>query len=198
MASKTRWGLVIDLERCILCHGCSVGCKVHNVLPRQMWWNEVITVDSSGSFPHAGVYGLPRSCMHCRNAPCVAVCPTNASQRREDGIVIIDEEKCVGCKYCMVACPYGARSFNQDKGVVQKCNLCLSRLSEGRLPVCVESCIGGARVFGNLEDPASEAYMLIHTRHAVCLHPQLGTEPAVFYCLPGIGKMGGNRLVRTA
>ncbi|MFO0754702.1 MAG: 4Fe-4S dicluster domain-containing protein [Thermodesulfovibrionales bacterium] len=113
-----RYGMVIDLNRCIGCRSCAVVCKIHNSLPPGTWWQRVETVGStehmvpSGETPDVSETFLPVPCMHCENAPCVKACPVGATWQREDGIVLVDYERCIGCRYCMTACPYGVRQFN--------------------------------------------------------------------------------------
>jgi molybdopterin-containing oxidoreductase family iron-sulfur binding subunit len=117
-----RYGMVIDLNRCIGCRSCAVICKIHNSLPPGTWWHRVETVGSRehhvsvGKFPDLSEVYLPVPCMHCDNPPCVKVCPVGATWKREDGVVLVDFERCIGCRYCMTACPYGVRQFNwEDK-----------------------------------------------------------------------------------
>jgi molybdopterin-containing oxidoreductase family iron-sulfur binding subunit len=137
-------------------------------------------------------------CNHCANPPCVRVCPAQATWKRSDGIVMMDEHRCVGCRYCVVGCPYGSRSFNFEsprpylrwvnpdfptrmRGVVEKCNFCVERLSEGLLPLCVEACPEKALAFGDLGDPGSIVRQLLHGRYSIRRKPELGTLPQVFY-----------------
>ncbi|OGR02490.1 MAG: hypothetical protein A2284_09910 [Deltaproteobacteria bacterium RIFOXYA12_FULL_61_11] len=140
-------------------------------------------------------------CNHCDNPPCVRVCPTQATFKREDGIVAMDMHRCIGCRYCVAACPYGSRSFNwrdprpylagrinpqyptRTKGVVEKCNFCSERLAEGREPLCVEACPKRSITFGDLLQPGSAVRELLRTRYTVCRKPTLGTLPHVFYLL---------------
>ncbi len=180
----TRWGMVIDLRRCVGCQACTAACQEGNHVPLGQFWNLVLQVGPTGTFPNVGMYYLSRTCMHCVNAPCVKGCPTGASQHRPDGIVTVDPDKCVACRYCLVSCPYGARYLNEKKGVVQKCEFCHERVDVGELPFCVETCLQKARSFGDIDDPTSEIYRRIHTEHAVNLLPEQGTEPSVFYILP--------------
>jgi molybdopterin-containing oxidoreductase family iron-sulfur binding subunit len=159
---------------------------------------------ASGEYLNLIMFYLPRLCMHCRDAPCVEVCPTGACYQREDGIVMVDYDKCVGCKYCIVACPYGARYYNKEGSayfaaerpneklgyrphklhMTEKCTLCLDRLESGKEPACVEVCPTGARHFGDLNDPQSEVSQLIARKHASQLLKDLGTEPSVYYLSP--------------
>lgn len=146
-------------------------------------------------------FQLPILCNHCDNPPCVRACPTKATFRNADGIVIMDFHRCIGCRFCMAACPYGSRSFNwrdprpfidqatmnkdfptRTRGVVEKCNFCAERLRLGQQPACVEACGGSkAIVFGNLNDPESEIRHMLKQHHTVQRHPSLGTLPSVFY-----------------
>ena len=137
-------------------------------------------------------------CNHCDNPPCVRVCPTQATWKRDDGIVMMDWHRCIGCRYCVAACPYGSRSFNwrdprpsieevqQDyptrtRGVVEKCTFCDARLAKGQPPACVEACKTGCLKFGDLEDPDSEVREVLRERHAIRRKPGLGTQPQVYY-----------------
>jgi len=139
-------------------------------------------------------------CNHCSNPPCVRVCPTKATFKREDGIVMMDMHRCIGCRFCMAGCPYGSRSFNwgdprpyiakinpsyptRTKGVVEKCTFCFDRLSKGQHPACVEACESGALVFGDLANPNSEVRKLLSERYALRRKPELGTGPNVYYLL---------------
>jgi len=178
------WGMVIDLRRCIGCHACTVACQIENNLPLNERWNKVFTVGPEGEFPLVTSHFLPRPCMHCQDAPCVDGCPTGASQRRPDGIIIVDGERCIGCKFCMLVCPYGVRQFEVEKGIVQKCHLCYERLEQGEMPRCVETCQLKARYAGDLDDPGSEVAALIKQANARPLYPHLGTKPLVYYIFP--------------
>lgn len=184
-----RLGLVIDLERCIGCETCSVACKIENN-PTSGLWIRVQTVGGErkdtpyGQYPDLKMDFLPRLCLHCEYPPCVEVCPTEALWRREDGLVLLEQEKCNGCQACLVACPYQAITYSIETGVVEKCNLCRHRLDEGLEPFCVICCEGQAIHFGNLDDPTSEVAYLVATRVTFTLMPDAGTGPAVFYCPP--------------
>ena len=176
-----RYAMVMDTRRCIGCQSCTVACRVNNELPLDMIYNPVTTVGPVGVFPNIHMTYLPLICMHCANPPCVECCPTGASQQRLDGIVWVDQNKCVGCKACVMACPYGARIPNHEKGVVQKCDFCLERVEAGKAPWCVKTCHQKARIFGNLDDPSSEVHQLVYREGAVRLLEELGTEPQVYY-----------------
>jgi len=176
-----RYAMVIDTRSCIGCQSCTVACKIHNNLPVDMIYNPVTTVGPTGVYTNLHMAHIPLLCMHCELTPCVNACPTGASQRREDGIVWIEESKCVGCKTCVMVCPYGARVSNHEKGTVQKCDFCFDRVDKGSIPRCVQSCHQKARIFGDLEDETSEVFKLVNGEHAVRLLDDLGTEPYVFY-----------------
>jgi Fe-S-cluster-containing dehydrogenase component len=209
-----RWCMVIDLQKCRQEDGCTSCIKAcnsaHNVpqfpdRAHQVKW--VWTQPFETVFPfeqtdytrqaYAG-HPTPLLCNHCTNPPCVRVCPTQATWKRDDGIVMMDWHRCIGCRYCIAACPYGSRSFNwQDprpaiatinpdfptrtKGVVEKCNFCEERLAQSQMPACVEACEQKAIVFGDLQDPKSAPRQLLRTRFAIQREPELGTGPSVYY-----------------
>ena len=198
-------GLVIDLDTCVGCQACVTSCKEWNTGGHMapltdlhpyggdvdgVWFNRVHTfehvTDAGGRTVH-----FPRSCLHCKDAACVTVCPTGASYKRSsDGIVLVDEDKCIGCKLCSWACPYGAREFDTDVGVMKKCTLCIDRIyndnlpEEDRVPACVASCPTGARHFGDLGDPESAVSTLVAERGGVDLMPELDYHPTNKYLPP--------------
>lgn len=201
-------GLVIDLDICVGCHACAVNCKEWNAgghmapltdldpygkEPDGVWFNrihsyEVMPKDGSG---RGQTVNFPRSCLHCEDAACVTVCPTGASYKRdEDGIVLVDESKCIGCKLCSWACPYGAREYDVDQGVMKKCTLCIDRIynrnlpENERLPACVMTCPTSARHFGDLGDPDSEVSRLVAERGGRDLMGELGYKPVNKYLPP--------------
>jgi Fe-S-cluster-containing dehydrogenase component len=164
--------LVIDLDRCSGCDSCVVACKFENGVDLGNYWCRVIAVGPTGEYPNIEMYWLPVNCQQCENSPCVSVCPTGASYRdANNNVVLIDKEKCIGCQYCIYACPYGVRQYNVAEGVVEKCTLCnhLTAQSDGNenwedsfdpshaVPPCVHNCPCGARYFGDLDDPNSAA-----------------------------------------
>ena len=180
--SKTtkKWGMVIDLRKCIGCHSCSVACKTENEVPPAVFRSWVKLMDK-GVYPNARSLSLPVLCNNCENAVCVKVCPVKASYKRDDGIVMVDPHKCVGCKYCMAACPYQVRHLNPIRRYVQKCSFCYQRVDAGLMPACVETCPARARVFGDLNDPTSEIVKLLVENPTSVLKPESGTKPNVFY-----------------
>jgi dimethyl sulfoxide reductase iron-sulfur subunit len=234
MAGNTtkKWAMVIDQERCIGCWTCAVGCKEINNEPLGFWWNRILTTAPNqfsgegrtgltapasdnidvpyGSFPQVAMAYLPVACQQCTDAPCVKVCPVEATFRRDDGTVLIDFERCIGCRYCIAACPYGVRIFNwgdvkrdpdftigygrdyrtdgrlvftpeRPRGVVEKCTFCVERIDVGEEPFCVTVCPTGARIFGDLNDAGAEVTDLVQQGGATQLLSDLGTGPRVYY-----------------
>jgi Fe-S-cluster-containing dehydrogenase component len=187
---KKRYAMVIDLRRCIGCHACSVACKAEFDVPLGVWRSWVKYMEK-GSYPNAKRYFLPRLCNHCDKPPCVRVCPTQATYKHEDGYILQRYERCIGCRYCMVACPYNARHVLPRKTssvkfgrVIDKCTFCIHRVEKGITPACVTTCVGRARVFGDLNDPDSEVSRLVANNPVVVLKPEAGTAPQVYYVMP--------------
>ena len=148
--------------------------------PNGTFFNRVQTFEG-GEFPHTQTVHFPKSCLHCEDPPCVPVCPTGASYKREiDGIVLVDYDKCIGCKACLAACPYGARFIHPD-GYADKCTFCMHRVERGQAPACVDVCPTRCMHFGDLDDPESEVSRLIATRRHFVLKPDAGTRPRIFY-----------------
>jgi molybdopterin-containing oxidoreductase family iron-sulfur binding subunit len=214
-----QFAYALDISRCIGCRRCVYACVGENNQSRdpQIQWIRVLQmnkdrgVDFSDADPYyqpdqvpqEGHFYVPVQCQQCRNAPCTKVCPTGATWTEKDGIVVIDYDWCIGCRYCMAACPYGARHFNwakpsipkdelnpkthylgnrpRPKGVVEKCTFCIQRTRAGRYPACVEVCPVGARKFGNLLDPASEIRYVIENKRVLVLKEELNTLPKFFY-----------------
>jgi Fe-S-cluster-containing dehydrogenase component len=194
--------LVIDLDVCVGCHACATSCKEWNTSgsagpladehaygadPTGTFFNRVQTYEA-GVFPGTETIHFPKSCLHCEDPPCVPVCPTGASyKRKSDGIVLVDYDKCIGCKYCAWACPYGMRELDEERQVMTKCTLCVDRIyDEGmapvdRRPACVKACPTGARLFGDVKDPTSEVSIAIRERGGYSLMPEWGTRPANQY-----------------
>lgn len=202
----TKLGMVINLDRCIGCHTCANACRLQNGLPQGIAWNRVITegcdlVDGAqGVYPNVSRKYIPIACQHCENPACLRVCPTGATYKDEKGRVEVDYEKCIGCRMCMAACPYNARSFNwedpvravdfvygdsevpvREKGVAEKCTFCKERTNKGEDPACVRACPTVARIFGDLDDPNSEVFKAIRAKSAYQLLDEQGTRPQVYY-----------------
>jgi molybdopterin-containing oxidoreductase family iron-sulfur binding subunit len=194
---KIRWGLLVDLNKCPAgCDVCVRACADENGLNRsdahESQWIRKVSVRDPKSDARREV---PVMCQHCANPACVDVCPTGASFKRADGIVLVDRHICIGCRYCMMACPYKARSFVHEPlenqrpevprgaGTAEGCSLCVHRIDAGRVPACVEACAaraGGAMVFGDLNDPSSAIARAIKT-HSTTIRADLGLDPAVHY-----------------
>jgi len=178
---KIQYGMVIDVRRCLGCHSCTVACKAEFDVPlgENRGWVEYV---EKGEYPNVGKSFLPRLCNHCSVPPCVDVCPTNATYKREeDGVVVIDSGVCIGCKYCVQACPYDARFFNPVTGFADKCDFCIHRISKGLVPSCVNTCVGGARIFGDVSDLDSNISRLIAKNRVSVLRGEMGTLPNVYY-----------------
>ena len=198
----TQLALVIDLNVCVGCHACVTSCKEWNTSgtagfmadldaygkdPSGTFFNRVQTFEI-GAFPDTQTVHFPKSCLHCEEPPCVPVCPTGASYKREeDGIVLVDYDKCIGCKYCSWACPYGARELDENQKVMKKCTLCVDRIYDESLPeserkpACVLACPTNARLFGDVNDPTSQVSEEIRDNGGYQLMPEWGTKPANHY-----------------
>jgi len=198
------WGMVIDLKLCIGCQGCSVSCKMEYGLPRGVYWTKTL-IEEVGTYPNVTRVYTPQICNHCEEAPCEKACPTGASYTDEDtGVVLVDYDKCVGCRACYVAYPYQNRHYLKrgvlkgyfpkeltpfekqsyahfQEGTVTKCVGCIERVNAGLDPACVVGCPTGVRKFGDLSDPNSEIRQIIRSRNAVQPMPEKGTEPKVYY-----------------
>jgi tetrathionate reductase subunit B len=190
-SSLQRWGVLVDISKCKDCNVCVTACQTengwygHNRPASDPQWIRKVTIQDNNT---GYVETLPVMCQHCEHPPCVDVCPTGASFRRADGIVLVDKHICIGCRYCMMACPYKARSFVHEdttdqkpyaprgKGTVESCTLCVHRVDAGRLPACVEACNqdgGKAMVFGDLKDPDSELRKQLAAAPSTQLRPDL-------------------------
>ena len=154
----TRYAIVTDLNRCVGCQACSAACKTVNGVQPGDFWIKVLRIGptpkpgGSGDWPDVEMYFLPIQCQHCEDPECVHVCPTEASHKEDDGTVQIDKSKCIGCQFCVMACPYGVRYLNETERVVEKCTLCEQRVAQGELPQCVAQCGARARFFGDLDE----------------------------------------------
>jgi tetrathionate reductase subunit B len=157
-----------------------VACQNQNNLAEKEAYNH-LEEREYGAFPNYTREFLPVQCQHCDNPPCVKVCPTRASHKRKDGVVLVDKDKCIGCKYCLASCPYNARYVNPLIPIVQKCYFCHHRVYAGLEPACVEVCPGKARVFGDLNNPDAEVTRLISRHPFQMLKPEMGTYPKVYY-----------------
>lgn len=204
----TKLGMVIDLSRCVGCHTCATACKMSNNVPMGMLWNRVLingqdVLDGAeGTYPNLTRQYVPLACQHCENPACMKVCPTGATYKDENGRVEIDYDKCIGCRFCMAACPYNARVFNwsepdhdpdfqtgfrdvpiRQRGVMEKCTLCKERCDAdpSNEPMCVVCCPAGARVYGDLDDPDSEISQIVAKTGAYNLLEGKGTRPQVYY-----------------
>ncbi len=209
----------LDLSRCVGCRRCVYACVKENNQSRepQVQWIRVLQMDKEAGVdlthatpyydppevPEKGHFYMPTQCQQCKNPPCVKVCPVKATWKEPDGIIVIDYNWCIGCRYCMAACPYGARHFNwgepnlppdqmnpethylgnrpRPRGVMEKCTFCIQRTRKGRYPACVEICPTGSRKFGNLLDPKSEIRYIIENKRVFIFKEELNTQPKFFY-----------------
>ncbi len=178
-----RWAMIVDLRRCIGCQSCTVSCTMENASPLGKFRTTVNQYEVRDSEGAVNNLLLPRLCNHCANPPCVPVCPVKATYRSAEGIVEIDKTTCIACSLCVKACPYEARFINPETRTADKCTFCSHRLEAGLLPACVESCVGGARIIGDLANPKSEIRQLFDANKdkLLVLKPEAGTEPQVFY-----------------
>lgn len=194
-----RYGMIMDLRTCVGCQACMAACATENQTP--FWSGKFRTHvedKTRGAFPDVTRELLPRLCMHCDNTPCLSACPTGATFMNRDGVVLVNFDRCIGCYACCVACPYDARypydredvdrehelygkTVTHDMPHVDKCTFCTHRVSEHREPACVSTCPTNTRIFGNLDDAASEVHKLAVSGKARVLNEGLGTSPKVMY-----------------
>ena len=203
------WRFIVDIRKCIGCGRCVQACKLENDVPLETtqsrtWVERYVVSESEEIFvdsPNAGIDGftadyvntkyknldirksffVPKLCNHCQSPPCVQVCPVTATYSTKEGVVLVDRKACIGCRYCIQACPYGARFLDPRLKVVDKCTWCYHRITKGLLPACVEVCPVGARVFGDMRDPESPVIKMLREETMGILKPDLGTEPMVYY-----------------
>lgn len=202
-----RLGMVIDLKVCVGCQACTIACKSSNGTPPDIYFCQVHEREV-GEYPNARREFLPILCNHCEDAPCVDVCPTGASFQREDGIVGVNSDLCIGCRSCDVACPYGHRHYIEPgllkngyfdgvlteyeeikykrwtESTVIKCDFCMDRVDQGLDPACIATCPTEARHFGDLSDPDSNVSGLLNERESFTLAPEAKTKPCVHYLKP--------------
>jgi Fe-S-cluster-containing dehydrogenase component len=197
------WGFVVDTTRCIGCGACVRACKTENDVPDTYFrtWVERYEIDRGGGVhvdsPNGALEGfkednlersevvkaffVPKLCNHCRNSACTQVCPVGATFHSPDGVVLIDKKHCMGCGYCVQACPYGCRYISHAAGTADKCTLCYHRIHAGKPTACVQACPREARICGNLKDPSSPIQRVLHERRYGLLKPDLGTNPKCYY-----------------
>lgn len=202
---KGKWyGIGIDIEKCIGCASCARACKDENDVPKEPFyfrnWIEQYTITNNEeikvSSPNGGIDGfkqvvpdseiyktffVPKMCNHCAKSPCTQVCPVGASFESQEGLALVDQSYCIGCGYCVQACPYGCRYIHPTKGVVDKCTLCYHRLKKGMDPACMLVCPTGARIYGDLHDKESALVKFIKDNNCVVLKAQLNTGAKLYY-----------------
>lgn len=179
---QKRYGMVYDETSCIGCTACMDACREVNNVPEGVARLEITRSEAKGEFPNVDYQFNRVSCQHCENAPCVYVCPTGASYKDpETGIVDVHSDKCVGCGYCLAACPYQVRFFHPETKSADKCNFCRdTNLAAGKLPACVESCPTKALTFGDLNDPSSDINKVLATKPVYRDKVHLGTKPKLY------------------
>ena len=207
-ASEVIYGFLIDTTKCIGCGSCVRACKAENNVPDGYYrtWveqyafyeNGEVTVNSaSGGWngvadapqldvpetdePPVRGFFVPKLCNHCINTPCIQVCPVGASYKTKEGVVLVDPQRCIGCGYCVQACPFGSRFLNPETRIADKCTWCYPRIKKGLQPACVVSCPAKARIFGNVSDPKSEISQLLASNRVQVLKSYLGTNPRTRY-----------------
>lgn len=178
--TKVKYGIVINAAACIDCKACMIACKVENQLPKGFWRNWIRASMQSGNGAKSEFQ--PGQCMQCDNPSCVAACPVGATYKQDNGLVAIDAKRCIGCGNCVTACPYDARYRNPERRIADKCDFCQHRLERGQDPACVVTCPTKARVFGDLNDPASDVGSLLDTGSLVrVIGPHSDTRPNIYY-----------------
>ncbi|MFH1807526.1 MAG: 4Fe-4S dicluster domain-containing protein [Pseudomonadota bacterium] len=201
------WGYAVDTTKCVGCNACARACRAENGVPagnhrtwveryeiddageahvdvasnvRVTFDGDELTADRSGKAPLKAFF-VPKLCNHCEKSVCTQVCPVGASFSTKDGVVMVDPGYCIGCGYCVQACPYGSRFMNAETHMADKCTLCYHRITKGLKPACVQSCPVGARIFGDLKDPHSDISRVLKERRYTLLKPEMGTHPKCYY-----------------
>ena len=177
---------VVDVDRCIGCKGCQVACKMENCMALGEGRNKVCTIGPNGVYPDLELYFLPTMCQQCENPSCVQACPTGACYKREeDGVILVDQDRCVGCGSCRRACPYQMIRSSRELRTADKCTLCAQLRAVGDTPACVRNCSGGALHYGDINDPSSEVSKLLAETDPQCIYTlrDLGNRPTVRYIL---------------
>ena len=202
--TKPWYGIGIDIEKCIGCGMCAKACKSENDVPKEPFyyrsWVEQYTIKNDGTVkvesPNGGIDGftqtvaaedifktffVPKMCNHCAKSPCTQVCPVGATYESPEGIALVDDKYCIGCRYCIQACPYGCRYLHPVKNTVDKCTLCYHRIKKGLSPACIEVCPTGARIYGDLNDKEGLLNKFLKEHHCHVLKPNLNTGSKLFY-----------------
>ena len=204
LGGKPWYGMGVDIDKCIGCGKCMEACKIENDVPKEPFvfrtWVERYVIKRDGEVGVTSIgtatnpsseavvekdilrsFFVPKLCNQCANPACVQVCPVGATFQTEDGVVLVDDKRCIGCQYCIQACPYGARYLHPEKKTADKCTFCYHRIAKGLLPACVEVCPTQARVFGDVNSVASPLARLKRMNKIHVLKPHLNTEPKVYY-----------------
>jgi tetrathionate reductase subunit B len=177
-----RWGMVIDLRACVGCHACAVACATEWSVPAGQVRTRVAETPVAGTFPALAASVFVAQCNQCDHPPCVAACPSGASSQGDDGIIRIDRAVCIGCGFCVDACPYDARHIDAVTRKADKCDFCAARLERGQQPACVATCTAHAKHFGDLEDPQGEAARLVYEGGAIRIESAAtAVGPNVYY-----------------
>jgi Fe-S-cluster-containing dehydrogenase component len=179
MNGEKRYVMVVDTRLCVGCKACVLACKAENNTP-DGYCRDWIVEDIWGIFPNLRAEIRSERCNHCSNAPCVDACPTGASHKVEGGIVLVDHDKCTGCKACIASCPYDAR-YVHPEGYVDKCTFCAHRVASGKTTACVAICPTKTLHFGDVSDPHGEVAQLLASRRHKVLHPETGCEPNLYF-----------------
>ncbi|RMH69596.1 MAG: 4Fe-4S dicluster domain-containing protein [Gemmatimonadetes bacterium] len=175
-----RLAMVIDTKKCVGCMDCVVACKTENNVPEHLD-RDWLVYETRGKFPTLHMEIRSERCNHCDNPPCVYCCPTGASHVHDfGGVVLVDYDKCIGCKACLASCPYDARFINPN-GYAEKCTFCIHRTEKGDDPACVAVCPTHCMYFGDIDDPNSEVSRLLASRNHHALLPAAGTKPQIYY-----------------